>query len=127
MENPATHTALQTARIIGMLLRVGVIAAGAVVLVGGVMFLAGEGGGPATYTRFLSEPVELRTVGLIVIDAFSGNSRGIIQFGLLLLIAIPISRVIFSVYAFVKLKDWKYVLMTLIVLSLLLYSLSFKG
>lgn len=123
-QNPVTH---KTEKTIGSLLRIGVIAAGAVVLVGGLMFLAGEGGGRAVYTRFLSEPVELRRVGLIVADAFSGNSRGIIQFGLLLLIAIPISRVVFSVYAFAKLKDWKYVLMTLIVLSLLLYSLSFKG
>lgn len=127
MEHPQSHIALRTERTIGSLLRFGVITAGIVVLIGGVMFLAGEGGSLAIHSHFRSEPVELRTVGLIIAEAFRVNSRGIIQFGLLLLIAIPIARVVFSVYAFARLKDWKYVVMTLIVLSLLLYSLSFKG
>ena len=127
MENPVTYTVLRTERTIGALLRIGVLVAGTVVLLGGVIFLASEGGGPAVYTRFLSEPVQLRTVWLIIAEAFRGNSRGIMQFGLLLLIAIPVSRVVFSVYAFATVRDWKYVFMTLLVLSLLLYSLSFKG
>ncbi len=127
MENSETNITHRTERTIGTLLRIGVITAGVVVLVGGLMFLFGEGGKVATYTRFRSEPVELRSVGLIIMDAFRLSSRGVIQFGLLLLIAIPIARVVFSVYAFAKLRDWKYVVMTLMVLSLLLYSVSFKG
>lgn len=127
MENSEANPVRRTERTIGTLLRIGVITAGVVVLVGGVMFLTGEGGNLATYTRFRSEPVELRTVGLIIADAFRMSSRGVMQFGLLLLIAIPVARVVFSVYAFARLKDWRYVFMTLMVLSLLLYSLNFKG
>jgi uncharacterized membrane protein len=45
------------------------------------------------------------------------------QLGLLVLIATPITRVAFSVFAFFYERDWKYVVFTLIVLGLLLYSL----
>jgi uncharacterized membrane protein len=45
------------------------------------------------------------------------------QLGLLLLIATPIVRVIFSVFAFAIEGDRMYVLFTLIVLAVLLYSL----
>jgi uncharacterized membrane protein len=110
-----------------MLLRIGVIVAGLVVLVGGVIFLFTEGGDRAAYQSFNGEPVELRTVGLIVAHALKLESRGIIQFGLLLLIALPIARVLFSIFAFLKEKDWTFVVMTALVLSFLLFSLTFKG
>ena len=35
----------------------------------------------------------------------------------------PVARVIFSLFAFLYQKDWKYVVFTAIVLALLLYSL----
>jgi uncharacterized membrane protein len=44
--------------------------------------------------------------------------------GLLLLIATPVARVAFSVIGFALEKDWMYVVITLIVLALLIYSLS---
>jgi uncharacterized membrane protein len=50
-------------------------------------------------------------------------AKGIIQFGLLFLIATPIARVAFSVIAFALQRDRVYVSVTLIVLGLLLYSL----
>jgi uncharacterized membrane protein len=48
---------------------------------------------------------------------------GILQLGLLLLIATPIARVIFSVFAFALEGDRMYVAFTLVVLTVLLYSL----
>ncbi|WP_414859199.1 DUF1634 domain-containing protein [Nostoc sp. KVJ3] len=45
------------------------------------------------------------------------------QLGLLLLIATPVMRVVFSLLAFVRLKDYTYVIVTLIVLAGLIYSL----
>jgi uncharacterized membrane protein len=51
------------------------------------------------------------------------EARGVIQLGLLLLIATPIGRVVFSVIGFVRQRDWLYVAITLLVLRLLLYSL----
>ena len=49
--------------------------------------------------------------------------RGIIQFGLVLLIATPVARVAFSVAAFALQRDNTYVAITLIVLAVLLFSL----
>jgi uncharacterized membrane protein len=49
--------------------------------------------------------------------------RVIIQLGLLLLVAAPVTRVIFSVATFALQRDWTYVVITLIVLAALGYSL----
>jgi uncharacterized membrane protein len=57
-------------------------------------------------------------------DVLSFRGRGIIQFGLLLLIATPIARVAFSVVAFAIQRDRLYVVATLIVLAVLMYSLT---
>ena len=57
--------------------------------------------------------------------AFHGQA--IIQFGLLLLIATPVARVAFSAVAFASRGDYMYVVITLIVLAVLLYSLFGSG
>jgi uncharacterized membrane protein len=109
--------------IIGRLLQAGVICAAAFVLAGGVVYLARHSTPATNYRVFQSEPVELRTVSGIFHEATALRGRGLIQFGLLILIATPIARVAFSVVAFLYQRDWKYVVVTLIVLGLLLYSL----
>ncbi|HTP49163.1 MAG TPA: DUF1634 domain-containing protein, partial [Anaeromyxobacteraceae bacterium] len=55
--------------------------------------------------------------------ALRGSGRGIIQLGLLFLIATPVARVILSVAAFAAQGDRKFVVVTLMVLGALLYSL----
>jgi uncharacterized membrane protein len=72
----------------------------------------------------MGEPTDLRTVSGIVEDALAFQGRGLIQLGLLLLIATPIARVAFSVAAFAVQGDWLYVVVTLIVLAVLMYSLT---
>jgi uncharacterized membrane protein len=114
-------------RVIGTLLRWGVILAAAVVLAGGVMYLARHGSTIPDYRVFRGEPSDLRTVSGIVTGAISWHSRGLILFGLLLLIATPVARVAFSVVAFALQKDRTYVVVTLIVLAVLLYSLGIAG
>jgi uncharacterized membrane protein len=52
------------------------------------------------------------------------NPLGLIQLGLLLLIATPVARVVFSVAGFAIERDWMYVVITLLVLLTLLYSLA---
>ena len=49
---------------------------------------------------------------------------GIIQLGLLILIATPVARVAFSVVAFALERDRLYVVVTLIVLAVLVFSLA---
>ena len=109
--------------IMGRLLRTGVILAASFVLAGGVVFLVRHPEPVTNYRVFQGEPEELRTVSGIFHEALALHGRGLIQLGLLILIATPIARVAFSVVAFLYQRDWTYVLVTLIVLGLLVYSL----
>jgi uncharacterized membrane protein len=109
--------------IIAHLLRFGVLAAALVVISGAVLYLGAHPWARVDYRTFHAAPAELRTVHGIVRAAFSGDSRGLMQLGLILLIATPIVRVIFSVFAFAAEGDRMYVWFTLLVLAVLLYSL----
>jgi uncharacterized membrane protein len=109
--------------LLGSLLRFGVLAAGAVVLTGAALFLKHHGSEPASYHVFRGEPTDLRSVGGIVSDSLDLQGRGLIQLGLLLLIATPIARVVMSAVMFTAERDWRYVTFTLIVLTVLLCSL----
>ena len=66
----------------------------------------------------------MRTVSGIIRGTASFHGRNIIQLGLLLLIATPVARVAFSVVAFALERDRLYVVITLIVLAVLLFSLA---
>jgi uncharacterized membrane protein len=109
--------------IIGTLLRAGVLLAAAVVLFGGVLYIVRHGHEPIHYATFHGEPESLKSIPAVVDGIVSFRARAIIQFGLLLLIATPIARVAFSAIAFALEKDYMYVVITLIVLAVLLYSL----
>lgn len=111
-------------RIVGILLRSGVILAAVVVLLGGIVYLFKYGGRPFDYRVFHGEPSDLKNVAGILKATSSLHSRAIIQLGLLLLIATPVARVVFSVVAFALERDWTYVIVTLTVLGVLLYSLA---
>jgi uncharacterized membrane protein len=114
-------------QVMGRLLLVGVLVAAGVVLVGGVAYLVRHGGEPADQHAFRGEPAELRSPAGIAASAGALGSRGVILLGLLLLIATPVARVAFSVFTFVRERDTTYVLATLFVLGVLLYSLSGNG
>jgi len=105
--------------VVGNLLRVGVSLSGAIVLTGGLVYLVRHGSEMPAYHVFRGEPADLRTLRGIVQDACSLGGRGIIQLGLLLLIATPIARVAYLVYAFARPGDRLYALIALIVLLLL--------
>jgi uncharacterized membrane protein len=112
-------------QIMAVLLRTGVLLAAGLVLVGGVIFLARHPQPTTNYRVFQGEPEELRTITGILREALHLRGRGLIQLGLLLLIATPVARVLFSVFAFLYERDWTYVVVTILVLSLLTYSLFF--
>jgi uncharacterized membrane protein len=109
--------------IMGALLRTGVVLSAMFVLAGGIVYLARHQMPVTNYRVFQGEPAELRTVQGILREALALHGRGLIQLGLLILIATPIARVAFSVLAFLYERDWTYVVVTLIVLALLVYSL----
>jgi uncharacterized membrane protein len=115
-------------RLLGSLLRFGVLLSATVVLAGGAVHLAEHGSDPARrYDDFGNQPEYLRHVGTVCQHAARGDGRAIIQLGILLLIATPIARVVFSVFAFFVQRDYLYVGVTVIVLIILLYSLLFGG
>ena len=118
-----TWTEQQIEKIVGNLLRVGVTAAAVVVCGGGALYLSRYGATSPDYRVFHGEPADLRSIPGIVTDALSLRSRGIVQLGLLLLVATPVARVAFSVFAFAQQRDLTYVIVTLGVLAALLYSL----
>ena len=118
-----TMTEKRMDEIMGRLLRTGVILAAAFVVAGGVVFLVRHPEPVTNYRVFQGEPEELRTVSGIFHEALALHGRGLIQLGLLILIATPIARVMFSAVAFGMEGDRMYVGFTLLVLTVLLYSL----
>jgi uncharacterized membrane protein len=113
--------------ILANLLRAGVLLSALVVLIGGVIYLVRHGHAPVDYRVFQGEPARLRTIRGTARDAFELRGQGIIQLGLLLLIATPVARVAFSIFGFAEERDGMYVVFTLIVFSVLLYSLFGTG
>jgi uncharacterized membrane protein len=110
--------------IIGILLRLGVMVAGAVVFFGAIVYLIRNGAAPLPdYKSFHGETLQLSTVEGILAGVRQFRGRAIIQLGVLLLIATPVARVVFSAFAFAFEKDKLYVCITLFVLAILLFSL----
>ncbi len=130
-QSAKTHAGLSDERVeavIGNLLRIGVLASALIVFAGGLLYLVKQGRQPAPdLSTFKEQETEgLRDPSRIVRESAALHSLALIMFGLLLLIATPVARVIFSVAAFALQRDFLYVLFTLIVLAVLLYSV-FNG
>jgi uncharacterized membrane protein len=109
--------------ILANLLRAGVLLSALVVLIGGVIYLIRHGHSPVYFRVFRGGSADLRSVRGTIRDALELRGQGIIQLGLLLLIATPVARVAFSIFGFTEERDGMYVVFTLIVFSVLLYSL----
>ena len=107
----------------GSLLRFGVLTAALLVLIGGVLFFIRHPNEIFDYSTFKGEPPRFRQVHLIIQEALNFRGRDIIQLGLLVLIATPVARVIFSLVGFLLERDWVYVAITFIVLVILFISL----
>ena len=121
---PPPWTDERVARWIGSVLRTGVGAAALIILLGAALYLRRHGSETPAYHVFRGEPWQFRTVSGILRAALSFGGRGIIQLGLLLLIATPIARVAFAALGFAMERDGTYVVVSLIVLATLLFSLA---
>lgn len=110
-------------RALGGLLRAGVLTAGAVVLAGALLFLAGHGAEPADFATFRGEPEDLRNLSGMLRSAFALEGRGVMQLGIAILIATPIARVALSVGAFARARNARYAAITATVLAVLVYSM----
>jgi uncharacterized membrane protein len=123
MKVPSLREDPRMDEVMSVLLRTGVLLAAGLVFVGGVIFLVRHPMPASDYRVFQGAAPELRSIRGILREAAKFHGRGLIQLGLLVLIATPVARVLFSVCTFVYEKDWTYVAVTLIVLGLLSYSL----
>lgn len=109
------------------LLQAGVYAATAVVALGGLLYLARHGGESVSYDVFSGEPSNLRGLPGIVYEAARLSSRGIIQFGLGILVTLQAARVALSAILFARGRDPTYTVISLVVLAIVLYSLISSG
>ncbi len=109
--------------IIGQLLRAGVLLAAAIVTAGGVSYLVQHHADRVNYRTFVAGGQSVRTLPGIVASAAHFDSEGLIQFGLLLLIATPVARVAIALVGFALERDRLYTVVSLTVLLILALSL----
>lgn len=111
---------------IGKLLRYGVMLSCGITLIGGIFYLMQRGTQMPDY-RPISDDQPfpgvagyLRELSTILPQIIQLDGAAIIQLGVCVLIATPILRVAISVIAFLIEKDYMYVCITLIVLTIIL-------
>lgn len=109
--------------IIGWILRTGVAVSMIIVITGGLLFVYHYGHSTADYSSFKGVPYFLNDIGSVIKGIFNLRSQAIIQLGIILLIATPVIRVLFSAIGFFIEKDYLYTAMTLIVLLIILFSM----
>lgn len=113
----------QLGQLLSNLLKYGVLFSSAIVLTGGILYLIHHGGETVDYHFFQGEPDIFSSPQGVVSAVLSGNSRALVQLGLLLLIATPIVRVTISLFAFLWQRDSIYAIVTFLVLSGLAYGI----
>lgn len=110
-------------QLIGQVLRYGVVISGTVAIIGGIWYLIQQGSGIANYTVFNGEPAGFTSLTGIIKGLGQGSANEIIQLGVVILIATPIIRIVFSLASFILEKDRMYIIITLIVLLIILFSM----
>ena len=111
---------------IGKLLRYGVTLSCIITLIGGVFYIVQHQGVAIDYKPIPSgQPFPgvaeyLRELSTILPRVLALDGAAIIQLGVVVLIATPVIRVIFSAFSFLIEKDYLYVTITLIVLAIIL-------
>lgn len=108
--------------IIGWILRIGVYLSIAIVFFGGLFYMYRHGHTIADYSIFKGVPDFVQPANIIH-GIFTLRGRAIIQAGIILLIATPIVRVIFSALGFFLEKDYLYTGITLLVLLIIVMSM----
>lgn len=117
---PKTDQRLEIA--MGQMLRIGVTVAALVVLAGGILYIFQASGPIPDYSHFHGAANADEHIGSIFAGALRLESKSLIEFGIVLLIATPICRVLFGVVGFALLKDRLYTAVSAIVLTVLLLS-----
>jgi len=109
--------------VIGWILRLGVLLSMSIIFIGGVIYLYRHGQVIADYHTFKGVPDFVHNTRGILNGIITFRGRAIIQAGIILLIATPIIRVIFSAIGFILEKDYLYIGITLLVLLIITASM----
>lgn len=109
--------------LLGRVLRAGTIISVSIVFIGGIIYISRHGQTIADYTVFRPIPDFVKHAGSLVGGAFALKGQAIVQLGIILLIATPILRVIFSTIGFVLEKDYMYTGISLLVLLIIFISM----
>jgi uncharacterized membrane protein len=123
----AGRTVRRLGREVGAILRLGVLVSSGMILLGLVPFLVREGARHADYHLFRGETASFATLSGVLADAAHGDPRGIMQLGVLLLIATPVARVALCLVEFARERDRLYIGVTLVVLFALSWGLFGPG
>jgi uncharacterized membrane protein len=111
-------------KLVGLQLRYGVIISSLMVLIGGALYLFGYGRmNIPDYTQFIGEGPGYTSIKGIFAGVANLQIKEFIQFGVLFLIATPIFRIAFSLFAFVLEKDKLYIAITMLVLCVIFFSM----
>jgi uncharacterized membrane protein len=109
--------------LISQVLRLGVLLAFVIVCVGGAMYLSQHNGQAVEFQHFSGGESDLRSLGSIFLLALHWRSDALIQLGLVVLIATPVTRVLMSAIGFAIDRDGLYVVISTIVFVVLMYGL----
>ena len=109
---------------IGNTLRWGVILSITVVIYGGIIYLVRHGNNIADYTVFKGKATDFTSNPAgIWSGVWQNKGRAIIQLGILLLIATPVTRVLLSAIGFRAERDHLYTAIALLVLAIIIFSM----
>jgi uncharacterized membrane protein len=111
-------------RIIGLVLRFGVTIAFIVIALGsGLLFVEGQSGyGSFGSAEQLSSNRFVLGLNSLLQGVIAAKPFAIIDLGLILLFATPLARVVISIFLFFEEKRYNFVWITILVLSILLFS-----
>ena len=109
--------------LMGRLLQTGVLLAASVVLGGGLLYVSTHASARTNYRTFAAEPIALRHPAALLKGIAHGDPLAIVAFGILLLVATPICRVISGVIAFAMERDRLYAAVSMVVLAVLLFGI----
>jgi uncharacterized membrane protein len=115
----------QIETLIGQVLRAGMVISCTVTLIGMALYLWQSPDAKTNYHSFHPGVGGLFPLKELFPHLLHGNPIALIQLGILLLIATPVARVVFLVFAFAEERDRMYVAVSGTVLAVLLYSLVF--
>jgi uncharacterized membrane protein len=114
-------TDIQT--LIGHVLRAGMVISMSIVFIGGIVYLYRHGHTISNYKKFSGIPAFVQNPAGLINGVINFKGQAIIQAGIILLIATPVLRVVFSAIGFALEKDYMYAGISILVLLIIFMSL----